>query len=77
VCPALTTAAAAPSRTSSAATRIDARGFLRSTDAGASSIVTTSGASTTITSSADASGCRRSSAPIASLRPTSVTATPE
>ena len=46
VCPALKSAAASPPATSSAATRIDARGLRRSAAAGASAIPMTSGAST-------------------------------
>ena len=71
VCPALTTAAAARSRTSSVATRIDARGLRRSAER--RRLVhrrRRRAPSTTWTSSAPASACRVSSAAIASGRPT-------
>ena len=50
VCPALKSAAACPSRTASAATRIDALGLRRNAAAAGSAISIRSGASTTSTS---------------------------
>ena len=73
VWPALKSAAASPRATRSAATLMLAVGFLRSADAGESSIAITSGASTTRTRSRVISGYRASSSSSFAVGPTSVT----
>src|SRR5260221_2171734 len=74
VWPALKSASAWPSRTASAATRIEARGLRRSASAGLSDISTRSGASmiwTSMRRNRLATGWRASSASIAAASPTS------
>jgi hypothetical protein len=70
VCPALKSAAASPSRTASAATRIDAPGFRLSAAAAGSAISIRSGACRTRTSTAPAARCRDNSRSTTASSPT-------